>query len=128
MFILSLVTVASNGHGGMTSPHQDLSDPAGRLLGSQDLKILTDALADVESNWRTIGLALGITLHDLETLQRSPTVSPLSNVLKLWLHNQKQPTVEHFESVLQGIGEKTTAQRIRKKFLHHSGKCASIAI
>lgn len=122
MYILSLVTVAAKGHGGITSPHQNLSDTAGRLLRSQDLKTLTDALADVETKWRTLGLALGLSQHKLEDLQRSPIVHPLNGVLKLWLQNLKQPTVEHFESVLQDIGEGTAAQRIRKEFLHQGGK------
>lgn len=130
MYILSLVTVAAKGHVGMAILDQDLSDTAaaGRLFRSQDLKTLADTLADVETKWRAIGLALGLNQHSLEALQKSPTVCPLSGVLKLWLQNLKQPTVEHFASVLQDIGEGTAAQRIRKEFSHQEGKCACVHI
>jgi len=130
MYILSLVTVAAKSHVGMAILDQDLSDTAaaGRLLRSQNLKTLADTLADVETKWRAIGLGLGLSQHNLEALQKSPTVRPLSGVLKLWLQNPKQPTVEHFASVLQDIGEGTAAQKIRKEFSHQEGKCACVHI
>ena len=118
--IPSSVVAATTCHGGMASLDQDVSNTARRLLRSQDLKALTDVLADVESKWRPIGLALGLTQHHLETLRRS-TVRPLSDVLKLWLQNQKQPTVEHLMSALQGIGEGTTAQRVGEVFSYERG-------
>jgi len=117
------ITVATKGHGVMATLDQDSSDTAGRLLRTQDLETLTDVLGDVEYKWRAIGAALGLTQHNLETLEISSTVSPLSDVLKLWLQNQKQPTVEHLIIVLQDIGERTTDHRIGKKFLNQRGKC-----
>ena len=116
----SVVVAAHTGHGGMASLDQDVPNTAGRLLRGQDLKALTDVLADVESEWIPIGLALGLTQHNLENLRRS-TVRPLSDVLKLWLQNQKQPTVEHLTSALQGIGEGTTAQRVGEVFSYKRG-------
>ena len=117
------ITVATKGHGVMATLDQDSSDTAGRLLRTQDLETLTDVLGDAEYKWRAIGAALGLTQHNLETLEISSIMSPLSDVLKLWLQNQKQPTVEHLIIVLQDIGERTTAHRIGKKFLNQRGKC-----
>ena len=126
LFLHVRITVAAKGHGVMATLDQDSSDTAGRLLRSQDLETLTDVLGDVESKWRAIGVALGLTQHNLETLESSFTVSPLSDMLKLWLQNQKQPTVEHLTIVLQDIGERTTAHRIGKKLLNQRGKCPCV--
>ena len=105
-------------HKGMASPNS--SDAAG--LRIQDLRSIMDALVDVQSDWKSIGIALGLPRFDLDSIQNAiPNSSTaLSDTLKLWLQSERHPTVERLASVLQDIGQAIIAQKLTEKFTYHN--------
>ena len=60
----------------MASPNS--SDAAG--LRIQDLRSIMDALVDVQSDWKSIGIALGLPQFDFDSVQNSipDSSTPLS--------------------------------------------------
>lgn len=102
----------------MASPKS--SDAAG--LRIQDLQSIMDVLVDVQSDWKSIGIALGLPECDLDSIQNSiPNSStPLSDTLKLWLQSERHPTVKHLANVLQDIGQAVIAQKLTEKFTCHN--------
>ena len=98
----------------MASPNS--SDAAG--LRIQDFQSIMDVLADVQNDWKSIGVALGLPQCDLDSIQNyiSNSSTPLSDTLKLWLQSERHHTVEHLANVLQDVGKATVAQKLTEKF------------
>ena len=111
----------------MASPNS--SDAAGlKLLRIQDLRSIMDTLVDVQSDWKSIGVALGLPLFDLDSIQNSSS-TPLSDTLELWLQSERHTTVEHLASVLQDVGQAIIAQKVTEKFTcHNDGKFYTVIV
>ena len=111
----------------MASPNS--SDAAGlKLLRIQDLRSIMDALVDVQSDWKSIGVALGLPQFGIQNAIPNSSTA-LSDTLELWLQSERHPTVERLASVLQDVGRAIIAQKLTEKFTcHNDGKFYAVIV
>lgn len=92
---------------------------AGTSSDTLKVDVLCDELSTV-SDWLQLGLKLGVPDYKLEEIQRNHPFEGCSRwkleVLKLWLQIKPNASWINLVRVLQQMGERTLAKRIRQKY------------
>ena len=87
-----------------------------------DLALLMELCTKIASKWREIGLQLGVSHDDLDTIQANNRGDPhmvqncLSCVFDWWLKNKQDVTPETLAQALCTVDEHDLEVQIRQKF------------
>ena len=94
--------------------------PKSICLGRPDTAALCNELASV-SDWRTLGLYLGVQDYELNQIERSHPTEGCSRwkeeIFSLWLKHMPSASWGDVVGALRRMGENTEAERIELKYI-----------
>ena len=87
-----------------------------------DLGLLVKLCGKIASQWRNIGIQLGVPGHELDNIQENCRGGPhmvqncLSSVFDWWLKNEQDITPEKLAQAIHIVGEHEVEREIKQKF------------
>ena len=87
-----------------------------------DLRLLTELCAKIAPKWRSIGIQLSLSEHELDIIQANYCGYPdmvqncLRRVFDWWLKNEQDITPEKLAQAIHIVGEHKVEVEIKKKF------------
>ena len=97
--------------------------------GRPDTATLCNELASV-SDWRKLGLNLGVKDYELEQIERSRSAEGCDGwkreTFSLWLRCKSSASWRDVVGALQQMGENTVAEKIELKYIMGSGRASKL--